>query len=183
MADGSEAKIKELIEKAEISLILDTYDDIFSDFDPRSYAERALSVDFLSETRREARDKDTGIELNLLIPKAARNLADEETIKTRLKAYFRKSYRYAKEELSKRSRQALALVVVGVVIGTADVYMLSLEGISPILKSAIEVVLTPASWYTLWTGFDELMIKPREAEAEKAFYKKMSAAQIIFTPY
>lgn len=183
MAEGNEAKMKELMEKAEISLILDTYDDIFSDFDPRPYGERALSVDFLSETRREARDKNVGIELNLLIPKTARNPADEETIKTRLKAYFRKSYRYAKEELSKRNRQAMALVVVGIAIGAVDVYMLSLEGISSILKSAIEIVLTPASWYTIWTGFDELMIKPREMVADSAFYKKMSGAQIIFTPY
>ena len=29
------SKIKELLEESQISLLLDTYDDIFSDFDPR----------------------------------------------------------------------------------------------------------------------------------------------------
>ena len=32
-----------------VSLWLDTYEDIFSDFDPRPYGQRALSEDFVAE--------------------------------------------------------------------------------------------------------------------------------------
>src|SRR5690349_704077 len=47
---------KALLIKSELSIWLDTYDDIFSDFDPRPLNERALSDDFLSEARKMARD-------------------------------------------------------------------------------------------------------------------------------
>ena len=40
MAQPSEKQ--KLLEISEISLLLDSYDDIFSDFDQRPYAQRAL---------------------------------------------------------------------------------------------------------------------------------------------
>ena len=46
-----ESDIKDIIDKAQVSLVLDTYDDIFSDFDPRPYDQRALSGDFLDAAR------------------------------------------------------------------------------------------------------------------------------------
>ena len=48
MSDEEKQKI---LEMSEISLILDTYDDMFSSFDPRPYSQRALSEDFLSEAK------------------------------------------------------------------------------------------------------------------------------------
>ena len=35
--------------EGNVSLVLESYNDIFSDFDPRNYSERALSDDFLIE--------------------------------------------------------------------------------------------------------------------------------------
>ena len=64
--------IKEL-RQANISLILDSYEDIFSSFDPREYSERALSDDFLIECNHAAMDKGEGIELILSMPKNKRN--------------------------------------------------------------------------------------------------------------
>ena len=39
------------LKEGNISLILDSYDDIFSDFDQRDFSERSLSDDFLIECR------------------------------------------------------------------------------------------------------------------------------------
>ena len=50
-----------LLKKSEISLSLDNYDDIFSDFDPRPFSQRALSDDFLIEAKKASRDKVSGI--------------------------------------------------------------------------------------------------------------------------
>ena len=44
---------------SEIPLWLDNYNDLFSDFDPRHYSNRALSQDFLEELKRASRDKQT----------------------------------------------------------------------------------------------------------------------------
>ena len=44
-------------------LDLNSYDGLFSDFDPRPTEQRALSDDFLLEVKRAARDKEIGLEL------------------------------------------------------------------------------------------------------------------------
>ncbi len=175
--------VKSIIDRAEISLVLDTYDDIFSDFDPRPYNERTLSEDFLYEAKRAARDKDSGIELRLLIPKELRSTASEERIKARLKNHFRKHYKKSREEHVVRNRHAIELIAVGAVIGLADALLLSINGLGAIFKDSIEIILTPASWYTIWTGFDRLMIRPKDDAADEEFYRKMVDAQVTFTPY
>ena len=38
--------------EGNISIVLDSYDDLFSDFDPRPYRIRALSDDFLLECKK-----------------------------------------------------------------------------------------------------------------------------------
>ncbi len=76
-------KKETLLKASEISIILDTYDDIFSDFDPRPYSERALSDDFLIEANKASRDKASGqIELIFLIPQKMRNIESENLIKS-----------------------------------------------------------------------------------------------------
>src|SRR4051812_46940136 len=81
---------KELLRKAELSIWLDTYDDIFSDFDPRPYSERALSDDFINEARKMVREKPTGtIELKLLMPSELRNNETENIIINSLHSHFK----------------------------------------------------------------------------------------------
>jgi len=74
-----------------VSLWLDTYEDIFSDFDPRPYAHRALSEDFLAEARRAVLDRRDDVpELLFLVPTDARTLDDEAIIRRRLRDHFRR---------------------------------------------------------------------------------------------
>ncbi|NYT12918.1 MAG: hypothetical protein GKC01_00225, partial [Candidatus Methanofastidiosa archaeon] len=66
---------KIILREKNISLILDSYDDLFSDFDPRPYSVRGLSDDFLIECRRAVRGIKTEspvLELRLLVPKNKR---------------------------------------------------------------------------------------------------------------
>jgi hypothetical protein len=172
-----------MVDKAEVSLILDTYDDIFSDFDPRPYNQRILSEDFISEAKKAARDKTTGIELQFMIPQQLRNERSESLIKQRLKDYFKKNYKRIKAELSRQEKRAMVLIGVGVVIGFSAVFLLSSSYISTIIKYTVEIVLTPASWYTVWTGFDGLIVKPKDLLTDKEFYRKMAGADITFTSY
>jgi hypothetical protein len=76
----------------EISIWLDSYNDIFSDFDSRPFSERTVSDDFLSEVRKvcdeKSRDK---IHLKLSVPEKMRNTDDEKIIIKRLHLYFKNS--------------------------------------------------------------------------------------------
>ncbi len=186
MTDEPQETIKDILNKTEISLILDTYDDIFSDFDPRPYSERTLSEDFLSEAKRAARDKKKGVELNLLIPKDIRNPVQEETIKRRLKGHFKSRYEHVKNELAAYKKQAIILIVVGIVIGLVDALTLSAPStfdVTALLADTIGIVLTPASWFSIWTGLEHLVYKPKDLLAEESFYGKMESVHISFTPY
>lgn len=182
MSEEKENEVKRVLNQAEISLVLDTYNDLFSSFDPRHYHERSLSEDFLSEARRAARDKREGIELHLLIPKDKRNATDEAMIKQRLRDHFRHRYSIVKEDLRKYKKQAFLLIVIGTIIGFGAVW-LSLLNINDIIKHAVEIILSPASWFTIWTGFEHLTFAPKEESETEIFYRKMIDAHITFNGY
>src|SRR5882724_5480335 len=79
----------ELLGKAELSVWLDVYDDIFSDFDPRPLQERTLSDDFINEARKMSKEKPDGkIELKMLMPKALRHHETEKIIIKNLHEHF-----------------------------------------------------------------------------------------------
>jgi len=62
----------------ELSLWLDSYDDIYSDFDSRHYYKRRISEDFLYELEREMKYKeDEASCLMLLLPNQQRDEAVE----------------------------------------------------------------------------------------------------------
>ncbi len=182
MFEGREDDIKGVLNQTEISIVLDTYDDIFSDFDPRPFNERSLSEDFLLEAKRAARDKDEGIELRFLIPRTHKDIAHETLIKQRLRDHFRKHYWRVREDLKKYKNQAVLLIVIGTVIGFAAVWLSLLE-INEIIKHAVQILLSPASWFTIWTGFEHLTFLPEQKVADETFYRKMMDAHISFTPY
>lgn len=183
MNQQGKTEIKEMMDKAEISLILDTYDDIFSSFDPRPYGERALSDDFLKEARNAARGKRNGIELHFLVPEPSRNTKYEDLIRFRLRDHFKKHYKHLREELKKQRKRAAAIVVVGLAIGLVDALLLTFGELSTLLQNVVEITLTPASWYAIWNGLDWLLVRPSEEASEESFNKKMIDAKITFTPY
>lgn len=69
-----EIKRKELLNKFEISLWLNSYNDLYSDFDPRPNYQRAISQDFLDESKRAIRyNKEDNFQLTLLVDEKIRD--------------------------------------------------------------------------------------------------------------
>src|SRR3989338_1167827 len=87
-----------LLSKAQISLMMKSYNDIFSSFDPRSFGLRALSDDFLIEAKKAALDKEGALELSFMIPKNERNFEHEVLIKKRLRDHFKRHYMLVESE-------------------------------------------------------------------------------------
>lgn len=69
------------LRESNISLSMSSYNNLFSDFDPRDYSQKILSEDFIDECKRAVREKNGKIELILLFPKDRRNIKDEIKIK------------------------------------------------------------------------------------------------------
>jgi hypothetical protein len=97
-----------LLKLAEISILLDSYNDIFSDFDPSPYSERILSDDFIAQVKKFSKDKDGhNMSLKLLLPASSRNEQDEKVIVKRLHAHFKDAYEQVENDVRKTNRKGI----------------------------------------------------------------------------
>jgi hypothetical protein len=185
-AARGEARISDtvILREGNISLILDSYDDIFSDFDPRGYPERALSDDFLRECIKSSADKEGDIELRLLVPKHKRNIADEIKIKKRLKDHFNKHFIEKRSEV--RWIKFLGfLMILGGMVMMFGAYLLYSEllNVSEMTRNLLLVLTEPGGWFFFWIGGEKLVYGVREKKPSYTFYKKMVNAKVYFYEY
>lgn len=173
---------EKILREANISLVLDSYNDIFSDFDPRGYSERALSDDFLLECKRAAHDKgDRGIELRFLIPKNVRRLKDEELIKQRLLEHFKKHVVEKHIDIKNYQRTGVLWIVLGMAIIVTNA-IVSFNFNSPLIETSLKLLEVP-SWFLVWEGLGKIFIRAKEKVPDYEFYKKMSSATVGFFNY
>ncbi|MBI4155368.1 hypothetical protein HY498_04775 [Candidatus Woesearchaeota archaeon] len=176
------SKEQKLLRMSEISLILDSYDDIFSDFDSRSYSERALSDDFLQEARRASRDKAGEMELKFLVPRKIRNKEQEKNIKKRLCEHFKKHYKRINDEIKHIKKEGIFMTMAGAFIILSATYLAYLQSSSFLIEFFI-VLLQPAGWFIGWTGLDQIYYGAKEKKPSLEFYEKMSMCNISFGEY
>ena len=165
-----------------VSLWLDTYDDIFSDFDPRPYGQRGRSEDFLAEVRRAVRNRHDEVpEVRLLIPTAARRIDDETIIRRRLRDHFRRHAARLRRERRRKIWAGVGVTALG--FGLMMISTLLRRQPETIGSTVPPVFLEPAGWFAVWFGLDQLFYGNREIAQERAFYRKMAHAEVGFTAY
>jgi hypothetical protein len=168
--------------EGNIPLVINSYVDIFSSFDSRPLAEKALSVDFLSEVKRAAREKnDLGLELIISVPKEKRNLNDEFIIRKRLKEHFHKHFLEKEGEIRAIRKRGLKWIGFGILfLITVLLALLKFEGT---IWSLVLPLLEVPSWFLIWEGMGKLFLESGKTEPDYLFYKKMSNVQITFKNY
>jgi len=177
----SEKKEEEIeLRKGNVSLSLNSYTYLFSDFDPRDYSEKTLSEDFIEECRRVARENEEKIELILLCPKNKRNLKDEAKIKKRIKEYFVYGFKKEHERRKKLRLEGLFWFLMGSIV---MVLATLLVGKTNFFLKLLEIMAIPAGWFLFWEGLDKIFITSKEKLSDYEFYNKMSKANIIFADY
>ena len=179
-----EEEKRKLLEMSRISLQLNNYDEIFSDFDPRDYSQRALSDDFLQETKRASRDKVSGtIELRFLVPKKARNLKHESMIKKRLREHFKKHFEEINKEFKKVRRKGIFFIITGIVLMFLATLILFRYAEGNFLMTFLVILLEPGGWFLFWEGLDLIIFEAKKGIPNLSFYKKMSKCSINFFSY
>jgi len=177
------AEKRKILSMSEISLILDTYDDIFSKFDPRPYSQRGLSEDLLAELKRGCRDKPSGqIELTFLVPSAVKDPQRELLLEKRLASHFEKHYELIKREIWKVKKTGGVMVFVGTFLGT----IVAIAGtlLDPTFASTFALVfLEPASWFLMWEGLSKIFEGWQAYKPDLEFYQRMTESKISFLPY
>lgn len=172
-----------LLELAEVSILLDSYDDIFSDFDPSAYSERTLSDDFIFQVKKISGDKSRSkLSLKLLLPANIRNETDEKAIIKRLHSYFKNVHQALESEVKKTKAKGLTLTGIGIIIMVAASYISFMKPEKYHVHFLL-VLFEPAGWFLLWTGLDLLVFSSKETKKDLDFYLRMTKSEIKFYTY
>jgi len=186
LVDQKDEELKErqkLLQMSEVSLWLYGYEDIFSDFDPRPYSQRALSEDFLTEAKRIVREKSTGeMQLKFSVPVKSRDAEKEKIIVTRLREHFRKHHALLHHEKSNKIRDGIAMAVLGLSMMLAASYIRFLNS-AQFLFNLLFVLIEPSGWFVAWYGFDQILHIRKNIRQDLDFYDKMTKADIGFVSY
>lgn len=169
---------------ALISLWLDDYNDLFSDFDPRPYSQRALSDDFLNEVKKVLRETPSGkVELELLVPENLRMPSQESTIKKRLRDYFKSRYNYYMEQAARIKKQGVMFVSFGVILMLITTLVLFNFAERNFWVILLSVIAEPAGWFLFWDGMELLVFDSKERKSDLEFNQRMSSCNIYFKSY
>jgi hypothetical protein len=161
----------------EIAIALDTYDDLFSDFDIRGYEERALSKDFLDELRVRLRRHWGKSDLSIVfyVPVGLRSERDEVLVARRLGDFFAERRDHNAREDKKAKLKSLFFVAVGLALSIIANLFAKQVDFLPLFN---DFLLIP-SWFFVWSGFD-YFIKREELGDKKRYYAAISRAALSF---
>lgn len=171
---------KILAHDRRVGLQIDSYDDLFSDFDPRAYHERELSQDFLEELNRFFSHKSPeSLDLVLLVRGVKRSAKLENTIKKRLHIYFQHKFRSTEKSLRGATFKSVVKIVAALCIMAVTGY-LAVHAAQIVWRNILKVMLEPASWFLFWTSLDELFETRRAVKNELRYFHRLSECKIIF---
>lgn len=166
---------------AELSLWLDYYDDIYSDFDSRHYVKRRISEDFLYELRNALKYK-TGHtnDLVLLLPAEKRDEKNEPIIVNSLKDSFSNRFGVEKIALDNRLRKNIILLTIGIMVMIINSYI-SYVGSNSFTYIMLKILLEPAGWFLIWAGLDFLLYDFKTMKKECDFFRELSEMNVHFS--
>jgi len=167
----------------EIILNINTYDEIFSDFDPRIFSQRSLSDDFLLEVKKATLEKEKPLKLRFLIPSSERNLRVEVTIKKRLNEHFKHHSKDLNQERKNTIKQGLIFTFFGILLMIITTFILVEATIKSIVIIFLSVLFEPGGWFFFWEGLNLIIFESKKKTPDLEFYEKMSKASIIFDAY
>ena len=166
--------------KNVVRLTLDSYQDLFSDFDPRAYSERGLSDDFLHELKSAVKEVDfEEFEIIFSLPAKERKAELEKTITERLHGHFRKHDSVLLKEKRGLVRSGIWLTLIGLAV-MCGALVLSWKEDGNKMMSLLRVILEPAGWFMSWYGLDQVFYLSRKNHQTLNFYQKATKAKIVF---
>ena len=162
-----------------IEIALDSYSDIFNDFDPSPFKRRDLNPDLFNYLE----DCSTDIPLKypiiiqFNIPKGMHLSSQEQRIKDGFKTYYsylqfteQNKYKTLFIQSIRNSLVAFLLLLIG----------LTLEFHSNIIISALSNVIIIGGWVFIWQAISLMVFERNKYKYKILNYKRISDAPVIF---
>lgn len=165
----------------EIAVVIDSWDDIFSDFDPRPLGSRMVSGDFITELRRRYKETRTGdFMITIYATPELRNPELEKTVSKRLKQHFHQKFLQEKKTSIAMRWRGVVFLLVGICSLSYLTLATYYKWLPELTVRMVEIILSPLGWFGLWEGFSKL-VDPSPAQLEdKRLYQKLARAKYEF---
>jgi hypothetical protein len=164
----------------EVKLWLDSYNDIYSNFDSRHYLKRRISEDFLDELRNELKNEQLNKgNIILLLPQQERDEPSEKIIANSIITHFNKQYNFHKNKCQYKLNKGILLFISGFIIMLLNAWF-SFHYKESFTSIFLRILLEPAGWFLLWAAFDFLFYDYAKLKTIRNFYKQLSKAKVFF---
>ena len=165
----------------DIAIAIDTWDDVFSDFDPRPLSDRTLSADFIIELKQRYRETNKGdFVVTICAPKNLSNKKSERTVSKRLKRHFQHRSLLLKKSNMRILIRGIIFVLCGIFLLTFLTLAAYYKMFSDLVIDILGIVVMPLGWFGLWEGFSKIVDVNPSLKHEEMFYQKLAKAQYKF---
>ena len=160
----------------KVQIAIDSYNDLFSDFDIRDYNDRYISSDFLIELRMRTYKTlaAKGIDISLVMPIEERNPESETVIAKRLKCFFQARLERNRKKRKEMLLKALSLEAIGVA------FMILAYFLSKYAPDFFKDFMLIPSWFFVWNGLDTYFEHRKILLKKISYYSAISKSRIKF---
>ena len=165
----------------EISIAIDSWDDIFSDFDPSPLEQRILSEDFLSELKKRYRETQRGnFIITIYAPMFLKDDLTERIVIKRLKQYFKLRHLSTRKEINDARRKGIIFVVFGILFLSVLTLIAYFKMISLLAIELLGIILMPLGWFGIWEGFSRIIEPSPLIKQDLELFGKLTKAVFKF---
>lgn len=161
-----------------IDIALESYDDIFSDFDISTFAKRELSEDFIKElVKRTSIERDAkSFQFTLSIPASKRDHAIERIIHRRIKQHFIKRSEGLDADIKSYQHRGIKYIIAGSAIIILHIF---LPNDIPLVEVFSNIILV-AGWFGVWTGIAKILDDPISLIRQQKLFTHLATAHYQF---
>ncbi len=167
----------------DISIWVDKYGDLFSDYDSRDFTERALSDDFIMEVRKLVRELPSEkIEIKFNLMEEPSNAETEAIIIKNIHEHFAYYADVVQKEMNQIFRNGCLMCAggFGLIISLAFLGAVATE--SSFINGS-HMALEPIGWFLAWTGLDMVFQQSKKEQETIDFNLKMTRSEITFMSF
>lgn len=165
----------------DISIAIDSWDDIFSDFDPRPMPDRTLSEDFIIELTRRYREGEKGrTVVTIHAPVELRNDHVEHVVINRIRLYLSQRHDQARMVIRRQRLRGLLFVILGFCFLSLLTLIEYKNVVTPLHYKFVEIIMMPLGWFGIWEGFSKIIEIPFKLNNDTQVYKRLSKASYKF---
>lgn len=181
MSDGGAAIKEQIKELNEISLAIDSWDDVFSDFDPSPLEHRVLSEDFLIELKKHYRETPRGnFIITIYAPVALKDDVSERLVVKRLKQYFKFRHLTAQKEVNVCVKKGIVFVIGGIGFLSSLTLITYYQLFTKLVIELLSIVFMPLGWFGIWEGFSRIIEPAPFLKQDLELFNKLSKATFKF---